>query len=82
MAVVTFAGHVIVQQTALHAAPLMISEKALMLPVSPVKKSVTVNVHVPFGSSPLKADKRVAGVKLPVNGAFALTTLCIDGPPD
>ena len=70
------------QQTALHDAPLMISEKALMLPVSPVKKSVTVNVQVPLASSPLKADSKVAGVKLPVNGAFALTTLCIDDPPD
>ena len=58
----------------------MVTEKARMLPVSWLKKSCAWSCQVPLAASPSKADRAELGVKLPVNGAFAVATDWMLGP--
>src|SRR4051812_4408607 len=56
---------------ALQTAGVMVTEKALMLPTSPTKKSWASSCQLPVAGWPWKPASGELGVKLPVNGAWA-----------
>ncbi len=47
---------------------MMTSEKARTLPKSKNSLSLTFNIQVPFGFSPLKAESASAGLNVPCQG--------------
>ncbi len=61
------------------AGAVIIRENLRKVPTSPSATSLTFNVHVPFGSSPLKADNGLEGEKFPCTGAPV--KFCIEGNP-
>ena len=81
-AVKMLAGGVNVHAEVAQSKGVMISEKARMLPMSPLKKSCAPSIHVPLPFKLSKADSGLAGVKEPVNGAWPLTTLWMEPPAD
>ena len=75
-------GHMSVVGTGSQVAGVITSDHARTWPVSWLKKSCTTSVHVPLPASPSKAESAAFGVKEPVKGAWAVTTVWMLGPAD